>query len=237
MDRPYVICHIVSALDGRIDGDFFGEPEIRPILAVNNAVREAYACKATIYGTATMAETYAEGFVGELPPASRSYPREDYIAQSDVDSYFAAIDPKGSIAYEGKYIEKRGKVHPIEVLLENVSDDYIAYLHRKDISYIFAGKDALDPMLAIRKLKEYFGIDRVMIAGGGIVDYTFLQAGLIDELSLLIAPLADGRRDTATVFDRSSFLSDCGAVAFRLLECRGIPGDGLHLRYQPKNRK
>ena len=235
--RPFVVCHMVSSVDGKIDGEWFTSPEVREPLAESNVIRAAYACKATLYGATTMAQTYAEGWVKELPVTDRHYSREDYIAPSDVNSYFVAIDPKGEIAYDGKYIEKRGraKVHVIEVLLESVSDDYIAYLRSKDISYIFAGIDQLDPTLVMSKLCELFHIERLMICGGGIVDYTFLQAGLIDEVSLVIVPLTDGGVNVATVFDQSPFVSSGAPIAFKLLEAKTLPGDCVWLRYQPKN--
>ena len=234
---PYVICHIVSSVDGKIDGDWFGMEEIRPALAESNRIRENYQCSAVLYGSVTMAETYAEGFVKNLPHANITFSREDYIAHSEVDSYFVAIDPQGSIAYADKYIEKRGrpKVHVVEVLLESVSDDYLAYLRDLDISYIFAGKESLDAVLCLEKLYCLFEIKKLMICGGGIVDYTFLQAGLIDELSLVIVPLTDGATDVATVFDRSPFVPITQAIPFKLLEVKMLPGDGVWLRYQPKN--
>ena len=126
---------MVSSVDGKIDGEWFSSPEVREPLAESNAIRKDYACRATLYGARTMAQTYAEGWAKDLPAMDNHYSREDYIASSDVDSYFVVIDPKGEIAYDGKYIEKRGraKVHVIEVLLESISDDYIAYLRGKDI--------------------------------------------------------------------------------------------------------
>lgn len=236
-NRPYVICHMVSSVDGKIDGEWFTSPEVREPLAQSNIIRTNYACRATLYGATTMAQTYAEGWVDVLPSTDQTWLREDYIAPRDVNSYFIAIDPKGEIAYDEKYIEKRGraKVHVVEVLLESVSDDYIAYLRSKDISYIFAGKDKLDPALVMTKLQDLFRIDRLMICGGGIVDYTFLQAGLIDELSLVIVPLTDGGVNVATVFDQSPFVPADAPIAFKLLEAKALPGDGVWLRYQPKN--
>lgn len=237
MEKPFVVCHMVSSVDGKIDGSWFRAPEVAPALKESGEIRNTYQCSATLYGATTMAETYAEGYVSNLPCVGNKLPREDYIACSEVNSYFAAIDPQGSIAYADKYIEKRGrsKVHVIEVLLESVSDDYLAYLRKLDISYVFAGKDSLDAALCMDKLHRLFGIERLMICGGGIVDYTFLHAGLIDELSLVIVPLTDGATGVATVFDRSPFVPDAQAISFKLLEVKMLPGDGVWLRYQPKN--
>ena len=237
MERPFVVCHMVSSVDGKINGSWFEAPEVGIPLKESGMIRNAYQCNATLYGATTMAETYAEGYVKNLPHSDTIFPREDYTAHSEVDSYFAAIDPQGSIAYANKYIEKRGrpKVHVIEVLLERVFDDYLAYLQNLEISYIFAGKDSLDPVLCMEKLHSLFGLNKLMICGGGIVDYTFLQAGLIDELSLVIVPLTDGATEGATVFDRSPFVPVTPAIPFRLLEVKILPGDGVWLRYQPKN--
>lgn len=56
------------------------------------------------------------------------------------------------------------------------------------MSYIIAGKDTLDCQLAAQKLYEYFGIEMMLICGGGIINWTFLQQDVVDELSLLLAP-------------------------------------------------
>lgn len=237
MSRPFVVCHMVSSVDGKIDGSWFGTPEVRQPLMESNTIRMNYNCSATLYGATTMAETYAEGWVENLPQTSQTYAREDYLASSDVARYFVTIDSKGSIAYAGKYIGKKGRprVHAVEVLLESVSDEYIAYLRSQEISYIFGGKEELDPSLVMQKLYDLFHIDRLMICGGGIVDYTFLQAGLIDELSLVIVPLTDGSVNVASVFDQSPYVNAGGAIAFTLLEAKVLPGDGVWLRYQPRN--
>lgn len=237
--RPFVVCHMVSALDGKIDGGYFGMSELRPILDASNQIRAQLQCDAVLYGATTMAETYADGYLENLPDTSVSYPRTDYIAPSEVRSFYVAIDTEGRIRWENKYIEKRGrpKSHVIEVLTEDVSDQYLAYLRSFDISYVFAGKHTLDCALLMEKLAAGFGIRRIMLSGGGIVNWTFLQAGLIDELSLVLCPLADGETDTATVFDRSPYLPKGVPVAFSLKNVQTMPGDGLWLVYRPKNIK
>lgn len=239
MKRPYVICHMVSSVDGKIDGRWFDSPEVGIPLKESGMIRDSYGCCTTLYGATTMAETFAEGYVSDLICVDSVYPREDYIAGNESECFYVSIDPLGTVAYADKYIEKRSrpKAHVIEVLLESVSDDYIAYLRKLDISYIFAGTKSLDACLCMDKLYRLFGIEKLMICGGGIVDYTFLQAGLIDELSLVIVPLTDGATNVATVFDHSPFVPEAQAVAFKLLDAKTVAGDGIWLRYEPKNIK
>lgn len=236
MDRPYVICHMFTSLDGKIDGAFFGAPESGPGAAAYGRLRGVHDCRATLYGTTTMKGSYSDGLAGELPPAQVRYPKEDYKADHDAGSYVVSIDPEGILGWEDGYIEKKGRprAHVIEVLTEAVSEDYLAYLRERGLSYIFAGKERLDCGLLLRKLKEQFAIDRLMIAGGGIMNWSFLQEGLIDELSLVVAPVADGSATAASIFEQSDFLPGKRPVAFRLLGVEQLEGGTLWLRYAVK---
>lgn len=239
MDRPFVVCHMLSSLDGKIDGEFFAMPECRPALTEYGNLRGFYGCRATLYGTTTMAGGYSEGYAGKVPEASVIYPKEDYIVLSGTDNYIISVDPKGVLGWSSNYIERKGrpKAHVIEVLTEAVSADYLAYLRRFSISYIFAGIEQLDPRLLLRKLKQKFSIERLMIAGGGTINWTLLQAGAIDELSLVIAPVADGSNTAVSIFEKSNFLPGGRPVGFTLKEIKQIEGGGLWLRCVPENRE
>lgn len=233
MNRPYVICHMLASLDGKIDGEFFSAPECAPALRQFAKVRTVYNCNAMLYGTTTMEGGYADGRIGELPKSKSVYPREDYVAGSDADNYIVSLDPQGVLAFSGKYLEKknRPKAHIIEALTEQVSGDYLAYLRSMDISYVFAGKEQLDCKLLLEKLKSLFGIEKLMISGGGLTNWSFVQENLIDELSLVIAPVADGGRESATIFEKAGFLPPRIPAAFTLKAVQQIEDDTLWLQY------
>lgn len=237
MNKPYVVCHMLISLDGKIDGAFMAAPECAPALAAYGNLREFYECQATLYGTVTMAGSYSEGLAGKLPVSEITYPKEDYIAASDAAHYIVSVDPKGTLGWESNYIVKRNrpKAHVIEVLTEAVSNDYLGYLHTFDISYIFAGKEQLDCGVLLEKLHSLFFIDRLMIAGGGIMNWSFLQDDLINELSLVIAPVADGNTTSVSIFERTEFLPARAPAAFRLGEIKKLQGDILWLRYMFKS--
>ena len=233
MNSPYVICHMLTSLDGKIDGDFFSSLECAPALRQFGKVREFYGCPATLYGTTTMEGGYADGRIGELSKSNVVYSCEDYVAESDADNYIISLDPQGILAFCGKYLEKknRPKAHIVEVLTEGVSNDYLAYLRSLDISYVIAGKERLDCKLLLEKLKSLFGIEKLMISGGGLTNWSFIQENLIDELSLVIAPVADGSRESASVFEKADFLPYRDPAAFVLKAAEKIDGDTLWLRY------
>jgi len=53
----------------------------------------------------------------------------------------------------------------------------------------------------LEKLRERFGIRTLLLEGGGKINGSFLAADLIDELSVLVAPLAHGSVGTPSLFD------------------------------------
>lgn len=238
MNRPYVICHMLASLDGKIDGEFFSAPECSSAIRQFAKVRNFYNCSATLYGTTTMEGGYSDGRIRMLPESYTVYPREDYIAESDVKNYIVSLDPQGVLAFDGKYIEKknRPKAHIIEVLTEQVSDAYIAYLRSLDISYVITGKKRLDCGLLLEKLGSLFGIENLMISGGGLTNWSFVREDLIDEFSLVIAPVADGSRETSSVFEKADFLPNRVHAAFTLKAAERIDGDTLWLRYLLKKQ-
>lgn len=64
-----------------------------------------------------------------------------------------------------------------------------------------------------------------------MVNWSFLQAGVIDELSLVIAPAADGNPDTVTLFERSPLLPTSAPVTFHLKNMERLKEDGVRLVY------
>lgn len=239
INKPFVVCHMLASLDGKIDGEFFSAQGSQPALAEYGKLRGFYGCQATLYGTTTMIGSYSDGVVQELLDISGSYPREDYAASAEEKNYIVSIDTKGILKWSSNYIEKKGRsrAYVIEVMTEAVSDEYLAYLRKFDISYVFAGKEQLDCGLLLRKLKEKFSIDRLMIAGGGAINWSFLQEGLIDELSLIMVPVADGSSTAVSIFEKSQFFPGGGAVSFELREVKQMEGGSLWLRYVPGNKK
>ena len=235
MERPFVVCHMLASLDGKIDGAFFGAPEAAPALKAYGELRNFYGCQATLYGTTTMLGSYADGRVGALSAGNVLPPKKDWVnpAGKVLGNFIVSVDPVGELAFSSSTIEKKGRpaAHVIEALTEQASPAYLAYLQKQGVSYVFAGKDRLDCPLLLQKLRNLFDIEKLMVAGGGTVNWSFLAAGMIDELSLVIAPVADGGTESVSIFEQSEFLPHSCPVAFHLTEAKTINEDVLWLRY------
>ena len=256
MNRPYVICHMQASIDGRISGKFFFTPAAEAVYEKDNEIRKSYQADAVMNGAVTCGEIYSDGFLqpGDLPDVSDSVPsaaadvarsREDFIAEPCFGHYIVCVDPKGTLRWNKNTVSHRGnpQAHVIEVLTEDVDSRYPAYLKARGISYIFAGEAELDLALALSKLQSSFGIQRILLTGGGQMNWTFLNAGCIDEVNLIILPMIDGNTSSAGLFDRPLDSGECSkqdAAAFafsqfRLAEINRLPEDSLWLKYIPFN--
>lgn len=156
-------------------------------------------------------------------------PREDFVGKHEAKTFCVAIDPSGKCRWETNMVTTE---HVIEVLTEKVSDEYLDHLREKQVSYVFGGKADLDLELVLRKLRKIFGIKKVRVDGGGHVNGSFLKAGLIDEMSLVLAPLADGTLGSTSVFEVSNDVPGRKATRFKLHKITKLGKGFLWLRYR-----
>ena len=201
MDRPYIICHMLVSYDNKITGGFMFSPETSGLIGEYGRIDREFNAQAWLCGKTTMEE-----FTGGLQPdgtIKAKFSKEDYVAKKDVGQYVVVTDAMGEIGYAKPYLEKGGrKSYIIELLTYGVSDEYVAYLRKMGISYIFAGEKELNLALAMQKLKSLFGIKLLVSHGGGYTNGTFLKAGLIDELSLVRVPLVEDNDKEVSLFGK-----------------------------------
>lgn len=235
MKRPYVICHILSSLDGKINGPFMGTESVSMLGAEYGKFRTKMAADAWMYGTTTTKE-----FINFRKPVLAEeceVPQGDFIADNQAELYYISLDVDGEIGWESGIFSNKGRTpaHVIEVLTESTPTAYKDYLRKRGVSYIIAGEKNLDCKLAMEKLYEYFQIEKVLICGGGVINWSFLQAGMIDELNLFLAPVSDGSSGKASVFTQIPSLSEGKPVEFLLKDMEKIGEGGLRLNYLVKN--
>jgi 2,5-diamino-6-(ribosylamino)-4(3H)-pyrimidinone 5'-phosphate reductase len=82
----------------------------------------------------------------------------------------------------------------------------------------------------LSQLAEHFGIRTLLLEGGGHINGAFLEADLVDEVSLLLVPGIDGRHEIPAVFDGVS-PSRRAAVPLRLKSVERRAMDTLWIRY------
>ena len=123
--------------------------------------------------------------------------------------------------------------HIVAILSERVSDEYLGFLRARGVSYILAGARDVDLVLALEKIGAQFGVRTLMLEGGGRINGAMLRAELIDEVSVLVAPVADGRFGTAALFDVDG--NDVVPRGLALVSVERRADDVVWLRYRVRS--
>lgn len=204
--KPYIICHMVASVDGRIDCsmvDRISGDEYYSAL-------ESLDCLSSVEGKVTTEHYHS--LPGHYKAADNTpIGRETHYKAVRADGYQICPDTNGTLLWDAD------QPKPLLIMLsENAPAEYINYLRDRNISYIVAGRERIDLNRAMEILGDEFGVKRLAVVGGGKINGGFLSAGLIDELSLLLAPGIDGRTSQPALFDgiadRPGFLPACLAL-------------------------
>ncbi len=198
--KPYVICHMMSSLDGHALTDGWERPFKNAAGDLYEELAKTFNFDAWICGRVTMQEiSHGDDYPRGL--AKSAVPRTHHFADSNAETYAISIDPHGKVAWKSN--QALGS-HVVEVVSESVEDDYLAYLQSINVSYIFGGKTDIDLNKVVDILASELGRKRLIVEGGPHVSGSFLNAGLVDEVSVLLLPLIDGRGEHPASFEVST---------------------------------
>ena len=230
--RPKIISHMVASIDGRLRYQRWSKPApgIDPDVLDGHYEETAGRFKADgwMVGRQTAANM-SEG----TPRKPKTIPgdlRKTHVADRKGRPVAVTVDPHGKVHYGGDNIEGD---HVIAILGEQVSDEYLAELQEDGVSYIFAGKDGHDMAAALETLVKTFGIKTLLLEGGGKINGTFLKAGLIDEMSVLIYPGVDGLAGVPSIFEYTGKPDEKPAEgqSLRHLATETLDGGMVWIRY------
>lgn len=193
--RPYIISHMMMSVDGRIDcgmvAQISGDEYYEALDRLGSGSKLSGRVTAALECPAVKGE-------GGNADSGKAVGRESVYVAERSGEYAIVVDTTGRLHWKSG--EADG--HPVLCILsERVSEEHLAELRAKGISWVVAGKGRIDLPRAMELLSEHFGIERIVIVGGGHVNGGFLEAGLIDEVSVMVAPGIDGRKGETAVFD------------------------------------
>lgn len=231
-DRPYIICLMMTSVDGKILSEKWGDrPEIKTLVKKFEEVHEQIGVNAWIVGRTTMEKDFTNFEKRILKKGHQEIDREDFVADHHSTSFAIALDGEGKLGW--KKSDKHGD-HVITILTEGVEDAYLAHLTDIGVSYIFAGVKEIQLKTAMHKLYHLFGIEKLMLEGGSHINGSFVNEELIDELHQLLLPIADGTIETSTLFEIDKSRKKEGATLLKLESVQQIDDDVLWLKYKFK---
>ncbi len=233
MNRPYVICHMVTSIDGKVTGTFLSRPNHGGESEIYYQINRDYKADAYACGRVTMQGSFAGDYYPDLSeyPTLKREEKTDFAPNVFTGFYAVSFDPHGRVGWKDRLIDDvdhdpgYDKAQIIEVLTEQVDDRYLTYLESLNIPYIFAGETEIDVELALTKLKSIFGIEKLLLEGGSILDGGFGEVDMVDELSLVVCPtVAD--TESKPLFMKSKL------AEYALVEVKHYENSVLWLNYK-----
>lgn len=222
MNKPYIICHMMTSLDGRIDCAMTSQ--IKGVDDYYNTL-DMLNVPTTVSGRVTAELEMA--LPGTFTSAVKTpYGKTGYSKKSDAAGYEIVVDSKGKLLWE----DASGIDKPYLIITsEQVSKEYLDYLDGQHISWIAVGNDKPDLAAASGILADKFGVSRMAVVGGPIINTAFLEAGLLDEISILMGAGIDGRGGMPAVFDGLDMSHTVTPLTLETVE--KFPSGAVWLRY------
>lgn len=223
MDRPITTLFMLMSVDGKIStgatDDLDVDKDFPKIAGVNDGLHQYYEIEQT-----TDLWSLNSGRVqAKMGVNNKGMPNKTPVSFVLIDNthlnengirYFCALSEKFVLVTSNAD-------HPAF----DVNENNLHIIYQKELSL----KDAL------AKLKSEYGCERVTIQTGGTLNSLFLREKLLDYVDIVVAPVLIGGKDTATLIDGKSLLSeneltDLGVL--KLQECVILEDSYLRLRYE-----
>jgi 2,5-diamino-6-(ribosylamino)-4(3H)-pyrimidinone 5'-phosphate reductase len=137
----------------------------------------------------------------------------------DDENRVAARRERGDAPQPARVVaDSRGRTPPEAAILDDDAETFVlvseAALERSierleaaGATVIVAGGERVALDAALAELESY-GIERLMVEGGGELIFSLFEAGLVEELSVFVAPQIIGGRGAPTLADGDGFITE-----------------------------
>ena len=225
--RPQVICLIMTSPDGGLHPSRWTKSPDgtrSDWSALYEKIHTEHQGNAWMVGRVTMAEISK---AAPHPPAGKvNVARPHHFARPGASSFAIALDASGKLHFSKD--ELYGD-HVVVLLGSDVTDSHLAELAGDGVSYVVSDQKEIDVGATLELLGKELGITRVLLEGGASVNGSLMAAGLVDELSLVVAPALEAKRGDRIVAFGDEGLA--GAVELSLISCEALSHGAVHLRY------
>ncbi len=221
--RPYVILNAAMTLDGKIatatgSSNISGKKDLERVHELRKE------CDGIMVGIGTVLADDPRLTVHKIDAKPEDNPVRvvvDSRCRTPIDARITNADAKTIIACANEYKDEFKQ-----------SEKYETFKNR-GVKFFFSGDERVDLVALMSYLHEE-GIDKLMLEGGSTLNFSMIRAGLIDEISICVAPMIVGGANAKTFFDGDGFDTMDEAVRLELIDSYSLDKD-LFLRYKVLN--
>lgn len=198
MDRPFVCINMAMTADGKITSARREEPAFSSRLDKKTMDRLRAEADAILVGAGTLRADNPPLNVRdpEMKAHRRSLGKPEGLVNVVVTAS-ARVDP------DSRFFTGGGAAGPIVATVEDAPADRLARLAQvAEVWTVGRGRVALPELLTRLRTR---GIERLLVEGGGELNWGFVKDDLFDELYVTIVPALLGGRDAPTLCEGEGF--------------------------------
>lgn len=217
---PYVILNAAMTLDGKI-ATHTGSSNISGAEDLKRVHELRKQCDGIMVGIGTVLADDPRLTVHKIDAKKTDNPVRvvvDSRLQTPQDARITNDDARTIIACANEYKD--------EIKSSEKYNDF----RKKGVSIFWSGDKRVDLKSLMIYLHEE-GIEKLMLEGGSTLNFSMIKAGLIDEISICVAPMIAGGVNSKTFFDGEGFDTMDEAVRLELLDSYNLDKD-LILKYK-----
>ena len=114
------------------------------------------------------------------------------------------LDSSGTIKSNSKIIQTCNKIPTIIAVSELISEKNLQRLRKFSLEIIVCGKNSVDISKLLGTLLKK-GIKKILLEGGGAVNWSFIKRNLIDEAIITLTPYILGGKDSVSLVEGIGF--------------------------------
>ncbi|WP_296883207.1 2,5-diamino-6-(ribosylamino)-4(3H)-pyrimidinone 5'-phosphate reductase [uncultured Methanobrevibacter sp.] len=217
--RPYVILNAAMTLDGKIatqtgSSNISGEEDLKRVHEIRKQ------CDGIMVGIGTVLADDPRLTVHKIDANPEDNPVRvvvDSKCRTPIDARITNDDAKTIIACANEFKDDFIKSEKYEVF------------KKRGVKFFWSGDERVDLTSLMSYLHEE-GIEKLMLEGGSTLNFSMIKAGLIDEISICVAPMVVGGSNAKTFFDGEGFDLMDEAVRLELIDSYTL-GKDLILKY------
>lgn len=125
------------------------------------------------------------------------------------------IDSNARIPLDSRIIKSSKKIQTIIAVTHNASSKKVKEIENKGARVLVTGNGKVSIRKLFQKL-ERMGLRKILVEGGGEINWSVIKLGIINELIVTISPLVIGGRDAKTLVEGEGFANISDGIKLKL---------------------
>jgi len=141
------------------------------------------------------------------------------------------IDSTGKIPLDSRILRTASKIRTIVAVTELAHTDTISKIKKMGAMVIVSGRQRVN-LKKVLSIAKKMGIKRILVEGGGEINWSLFSLGLVNELIVTIAPKIVGGRKATTLVEGGGYPSVSNGIKLQVKKVQMQNNGELVLYYK-----